>query len=199
MLTASAPPGAPPRAVTDVLDRLVARVAHGDRYAFRRVYAALAARTWSAVTAAMHGDHRGLPVLYGTFVEVWYFAGRFDPDAGSAPGWVRGIGMRRAEDRLRLLTQTGPHGHAAMAGYDTLMRAHLADLLGPGHRLPAGTLTGTDVDVAPAGPVARPGPQVSGAGRLRSGAGQPHRRGVADPGTAGVVFRRVHGLVGGVQ
>ena len=83
------------------LTRLVGRTAAGDREAFRRLYAALAARTWRAAVARLGCPDAASSVTDATFVEVWYLAKSFDPAIDDGGGWIASITARRCQDWLR--------------------------------------------------------------------------------------------------
>ncbi len=119
-----------------MLDGLVARIADGDRAAFRRVYAGLAGRTWAQAATAMTGHHGESPVVCATFVEVWYLARFFDRQQGGTRDWVSQICTRRSGDRLRLLAPAGDrHDRGDLSAHDRLVQAELVHLLGPGRSL----------------------------------------------------------------
>lgn len=92
----------------DHLDQLIARIAAGDRAAFRRLYAFMAMRVWHAVTAPPLCPASAVAVTRSTFVEVSHSAGaaaRFD-----ARDWIAALSTRRVNDRLCTINANGRHG-----------------------------------------------------------------------------------------
>jgi RNA polymerase sigma-70 factor (ECF subfamily) len=93
--------GTEPVAAPDHLDRLVSRVAAGDRSAFRSLYAFLAVRVWRVAARALPHPAHALAVTRSTFLEVWHTAGaaaRFD-----ARDWIYAITAFRVDERRRLV------------------------------------------------------------------------------------------------
>jgi DNA-directed RNA polymerase specialized sigma24 family protein len=134
-----APWAAEPAASIDRLDRLVARVASGDRLALRRLYAFLAVRVWRTAAHALPHPGDALAVTRSTFLEVWHNAGgagRYD-----ARDWIEAIIAVRVDERRRVLNAHDHRGTPAGAGLGELAdlvdqddRTHLelANVLGTG-------------------------------------------------------------------
>jgi RNA polymerase sigma-70 factor (ECF subfamily) len=90
-----------PAVSSDHLDRLVSRVAAGDRLAFRRLYAFLAVRVWHTAARALPYPGHALAVTRSTFLEVWHTAGaaaHYD-----ARDWIEAITALRVDERRRVL------------------------------------------------------------------------------------------------
>jgi hypothetical protein len=125
----------------DRLDQVIARIAAGDRAAFRDLYAFMAMRVWDAVTAAPLPDASAVAVTRSTFVEVWHAAGaaaRYD-----ARDWLAALSTGRINDRLAVdangrhlaRARAAPDGDdqpASVADYDAHIHRELTALLGCG-------------------------------------------------------------------
>ncbi|MEV6864147.1 ECF RNA polymerase sigma factor SigK [Streptosporangium subroseum] len=83
------------------LEELLGSVARGDRTAFERVYALVAARVYGLVLRVVRDRAHSEEVAQEVLVEVWRSAARYDPERGSALAWVMTIAHRRAIDRVR--------------------------------------------------------------------------------------------------
>ena len=82
-------------------DVLLAAVGRGDEVAFSRLYDLIAARVFGLIRRVVRDPAQAEEVAQEALVEVWRTAARFDPDRGSATGWVFTIAHRRAVDRVR--------------------------------------------------------------------------------------------------
>ena len=135
-----APWGAEPAASIDRLDRLVARVASGDRLALRCLYAFLAVRVWHTASGALPHPGDALAVTRSTFLEMWHTAGgagRYD-----ARDWIEAITAVRVDERRRVLSAhehgDPPTGTAGLGGLADLVDQddrtdrELANVLGTG-------------------------------------------------------------------
>ena len=112
------------------LTRLVGRTAAGDREAFRRLYAGLAARTWRAAVARLGCPDAASSVTDATFVEVWYLAKSFDPTIDDGEGWIASITARRCQDWLRVSNMVGSRDVGDLiADYHLQLRRELGALL----------------------------------------------------------------------
>jgi len=100
--TRSAPPLAHPRRLSasgafDALAFLLAETAAGREAAFARLYELTASRL-IAVARSIVGGRRDIAedVLQDSFVRVWRWAHRYDPDKGTAYAWLVRIVRNRA-------------------------------------------------------------------------------------------------------
>ena len=84
-----------------MLAGLLARVARGDREAFRRVCGELAGPVYGAIRQVLRDPAQSERVAQESLLEVWRTAPRFDPARGSAAAWVLALAHRRAVDRVR--------------------------------------------------------------------------------------------------
>jgi DNA-directed RNA polymerase specialized sigma24 family protein len=112
----------------DRLHGLIARIAAGDRAAFRTLYAFLAMRVWrDAIRLLPPIDARA--VTRSTFVEIWHLAGHhIDHDAHEAGAWIVAISARHTVDRIR----TADRQSLLCDSYDQHTHHELVALLGNG-------------------------------------------------------------------
>lgn len=80
---------------------LVARVALGDRQAFRRLYEATAPSLLGVALRLLRDRGRGEDVIQEAFVSVWHRAGGFRASASAPMTWLTAIVRNRALDTLR--------------------------------------------------------------------------------------------------
>jgi RNA polymerase sigma-70 factor, ECF subfamily len=96
--TPSPEAGAPEAADLAQLLKLSGR---GDESAFARLYDAMAARVFGLAVRVVRDPAQAEEVAQESFLEIWRNSGRYDPDRGSAVGWLLTIVHRRAVDRVR--------------------------------------------------------------------------------------------------
>ena len=82
-------------------DRLLTRVASGDRGAFAAFYDLLAPRVLGLITRLLRDPAQSEEVAQEVFLEIWQNAASFHADRGGAIGWSLTIAHRRAVDRVR--------------------------------------------------------------------------------------------------
>ena len=80
---------------------LVARVALGDRAAFRQLYDATAPSLLGVALRIVRERSRAEDVLQDAFVNVWHRAGSYREAAGAPLSWLTAIVRNRALDALR--------------------------------------------------------------------------------------------------
>jgi len=99
------PPTAPVRALaapTEVSsDELLVAVAGGDQRAFSVLYDRVSPQVLGVALRVLRDRALAEEALQEVMVEVWRKADRFDPDRGTAPGWIATLAHRRAVDRVR--------------------------------------------------------------------------------------------------
>jgi uncharacterized protein (DUF1684 family) len=129
---------------SDRLHDYVARIATGDRTAFRGLYAFLAMRVWRDAIRVLPHPVDARAVTRSTFVEVWHLAGHHLDDAGlDTRTWIAAITARRVEDRLR----ASDTPCLLRDDYDRHTHRELAALLGAGPAtIRTGPATFTRVD-----------------------------------------------------
>ncbi|KGQ20570.1 RNA polymerase sigma-70 factor [Lysobacter dokdonensis DS-58] len=84
-------------------DRLLPRVAAGDRAAFEILYRDTAPTLMGICLRVLPDRSEAEDVLQDVFVLVWGKAAQFDPARSRAIGWLCSIARHRAIDRLRTL------------------------------------------------------------------------------------------------
>lgn len=80
---------------------LLQRCAQGDQEAFAELYDLVSARVFGLVRRVIRDWSLSEEVTQEVMVEVWRNSARFDPERGSAIGWILAITHRRAVDRVR--------------------------------------------------------------------------------------------------
>ena len=84
----------------------VARIATGDRTAFRCLYALLAMRVWRNASRLLPSATDSQAVTRSTFVEVWHLASHHLDDSGlDADAWIAAITAHHVDERLRAADQ----------------------------------------------------------------------------------------------
>ena len=86
-------------AATD--EALLVRSASGDRVAFAELYDRVSPQVIGVALRVLRDRALAEEVAQEVLTEVWQKAGRFDPDRGSAAGWIVTFAHRRAVDRVR--------------------------------------------------------------------------------------------------
>jgi RNA polymerase sigma-70 factor, ECF subfamily len=81
-------------------DLLVA-VAGGDTDAFAALYDRVTPQVLGVALRVLRDRSLAEEVTQEVLVEVWRKAARFDPDRGTASGWITTLAHRRAVDRVR--------------------------------------------------------------------------------------------------
>jgi DNA-directed RNA polymerase specialized sigma24 family protein len=84
-----------------VLGLLVGRIAHGDRAAFRRLYARLHSPVCDHVDEILSRRADVPAVVSSTFVEVWWLARHHAGTGTDVRTWIAGIARARATERER--------------------------------------------------------------------------------------------------
>jgi RNA polymerase sigma-70 factor (ECF subfamily) len=85
----------------DPIAALLAKVATGDRSAFRELYANTASKLMGVLVRMLGQRAEAEEALQDVFTRVWTRAGRFDAAKGSALGWLVAVARNAAIDRLR--------------------------------------------------------------------------------------------------
>ncbi len=98
---------APAEALTnDEVAKLIAGCARRDRSAFQRLYERTAPQLLGCLIRILKNRALAEDALQDVFVQVWNRAGQFEPDRGTAWGWLiaiaryRAIDLRRREGRM---------------------------------------------------------------------------------------------------
>jgi RNA polymerase sigma-70 factor (ECF subfamily) len=85
----------------DVETVLLRAVATGDRDAFSQLYDRMQPRVLGLAMRILRDISHAEEVSQEVFLEVWQLANRFDPDKGSAAGWILRKTHSRSIDRVR--------------------------------------------------------------------------------------------------
>jgi RNA polymerase sigma-70 factor (ECF subfamily) len=101
-----APTLAPMRADTARTERahadlLLVKVGQGDEAAFAELFERVSSQVLGVSLRVLRDRALAEEVAQEVMVEVWKKADRFDPDRGSASGWITTLAHRRAVDRVR--------------------------------------------------------------------------------------------------
>ena len=99
--TLSSPADAASDAASERLVVLLARVAQGDRSAFRALYDATSAHLLGVAFALLHHRERAEEVLQECYLSVWHAAGSYDAAAARPMTWLINIVRHRAIDARR--------------------------------------------------------------------------------------------------
>jgi DNA-directed RNA polymerase specialized sigma24 family protein len=120
---------------------LLIRTAQADAVAFVRLYGQLRPDVVRQLAAMPLGPADVAAVTNATFVEVWWFAGRWLKRETDALAWVRAIAARRAADRWFARSTSAPQGcppFDLLATFDRQVEVELQTLLvQPPDALPA--------------------------------------------------------------
>jgi RNA polymerase sigma-70 factor, ECF subfamily len=145
-LVASERQGAGRAGGADELDALLARVALGDRAAFRELYGKTAGKLLGVSLRILRDRASAEEAVQEAYVKIWHQAQRYRPDRGSALGWLVAIQRNQAIDMLRAerhSTRTfeaavdvaddapGPEAAAVAAGERARIDACLGELPAP--------------------------------------------------------------------
>ncbi len=80
---------------------LLKRISSGDQPAFADFYDSTSRTVFGIVLSVVRDRAQAEEVTQEVYVEAWTSAPRFDPELGSAKGWLNTIAHRKAVDRVR--------------------------------------------------------------------------------------------------
>lgn len=87
--------------VAPTSEELLLAVAAGDQAAFETLYDRVVAQVLGVGLRVLRDRALAEEVTQEVLVEVWRKADRFDPERGTASGWITTLAHRRAVDRVR--------------------------------------------------------------------------------------------------
>jgi RNA polymerase sigma-70 factor, ECF subfamily len=96
-----APQGAPSAGTAPDLADLMRRAGLGDETAFAAFYDATSARAYGLALRVVRNPAHAEEVTQEAYLDAWRQSTRFDPQRGSAAGWLLTIVHRKAVDRVR--------------------------------------------------------------------------------------------------
>lgn len=96
-------------------DALMARIAHGDRAAFRLLTGRLYGPAIRLAAKVLGDRAEGEDAVQAALVKLWQAASRFDPKRGSVEGWFRRVVVNACIDRKRSIKAVAPIEAAADA------------------------------------------------------------------------------------
>lgn len=96
-----APQGAPSAGTAPDLADLLRRAGLGDETAFAAFYDATSARAYGLALRVVRNPAHAEEVTQEAYLDAWRQSTRFDPQRGSAAGWLLTIVHRKAVDRVR--------------------------------------------------------------------------------------------------
>ena len=83
------------------LEEMLARIASGDRLAFRAVYTQAGPKLFAICLRMMKVKDQAEDVFQEAFVKIWERSWQFDPARGEAMAWLATVTRHCALDRLR--------------------------------------------------------------------------------------------------
>jgi RNA polymerase sigma-70 factor, ECF subfamily len=95
-----APSGGAPAEARELAD-LLQRSSRGDEAAFARVYDATSSRAYGLALRVVRNPAHAEEVVQEAYLDAWRSSSRYDPERGSALGWLLTIVHRKAVDRVR--------------------------------------------------------------------------------------------------
>jgi len=88
-------------ALHEDMERLIARVALGDRAAFGEIYSRSSAKLFAVALRVLQNRAEAEEALQDTFVKLWHNAGRYQANGFSPMTWLITIARNTAVDRKR--------------------------------------------------------------------------------------------------
>lgn len=82
-------------------DELLVRIGTGDQDAFAAFYTRAMPKVRGVCVRVLRNRNLAAEVAQEVMVEIWHKADRFDPERGTASGWISTLAHRRSVDRVR--------------------------------------------------------------------------------------------------
>ena len=114
---------------------LMARVAAGDRLAFRTLYERTGAKLYASTRRILRSEAAAEDAVQEAFVRIWRRAGDFDASVASPIAWMTTIARHAAIDMAR---RSSERVSSASAEIDPELMERLADPSAGGERLMSG-------------------------------------------------------------
>jgi RNA polymerase sigma-70 factor, ECF subfamily len=83
------------------IESLIARIANGDRNAFRAIYGSAGPKLFAICLRMMRRREEAEEILQEVFVRIWERSHQYDPAKGAGLAWLATIARHCALDRLR--------------------------------------------------------------------------------------------------
>ncbi|SDX96665.1 sigma-70 family RNA polymerase sigma factor [Citreimonas salinaria] len=99
----------------DEIEAMIARVAMGDRRAFRALYDRTSVKLFGVALRVSGNEAAAEEVLQEVFLKVWDNAGRYRSNGYSPMTWLITIARNAAVDRLRRARASGDHAPVSEA------------------------------------------------------------------------------------
>lgn len=107
----------------DTIAPLLIRVGAQDRAAFSALYNSCSSKLFGVLVRMLGQRSEAEDALQEVFTRVWLRAAKYDPDRGSAEGWLVTLTRNHAIDRLRARPPRVDGDDALAEVADTTMRA----------------------------------------------------------------------------
>ncbi|NBB97837.1 MAG: sigma-70 family RNA polymerase sigma factor [Alphaproteobacteria bacterium] len=100
--------------LTDDISALLTRLANKDRAALGQLYPKVASKLLGLLTRMLGDRDEAEDALQEVIIRLWQRAATYDPQKGTAMGWVCAIARNHALDRLR--ARPAARGHRIVTG-----------------------------------------------------------------------------------
>ncbi len=97
-------------------EKLVALIADGHRPAFDVLHHRVQRQVMATARLLLRDAELAQEVTQEVFVQIWRHASRFDPERGTAAGWIYGLTRSRSIDRIRAVQAARIRDHRWAGG-----------------------------------------------------------------------------------
>lgn len=104
--------------MTDDISALLIRLAERDRTALAQLYPQVAPKLMGLLTRMLGDRAEAEDALQEVIIRLWQRAATYDPQKGTAMGWICAIARNHALDRLR--ARPAARGHRMISGGDEM-------------------------------------------------------------------------------